>query len=90
MKELTRCNTITVKSFLVRQLLSISYSLFPNILRLLCGPEAATALLIHLRTGCHAIDGHEEQLLRLDLAEQMLDVIEYLYEHLIFRDVLGS
>jgi hypothetical protein len=46
-------------------------------------------LLVHLSPGCYPIDSHEEQLLRLDLAKQMLNVVEDLDKHLIFRHAKG-
>ena len=40
--------------------------------------------MVHLRTGSNSINSHEEELLRLDLAEKMLDIVEDLDEHLFF------
>jgi hypothetical protein len=40
------------------------------------GPEPSRALLVHLGAGSHAVHSHEEELLGLDLAKEVLDVIE--------------
>ena len=47
--------------------------------------------MVHLGARRDTVDGHEEELLGLDLAEQMLDVVEDLDEHLIFgKPCLGG
>src|SRR5438128_928878 len=47
------------------------------------GPEPSRALLVHLGSGGDAVDGHKEEFLGLDLAEQVLDIVEYSDEHLV-------
>ncbi|KAL4864187.1 hypothetical protein BDV12DRAFT_189113 [Aspergillus spectabilis] len=46
-------------------------------------PESSRALLIHFGTRCDTVYRHEKQLLRLDLAVQMFDIIKDGYKHLI-------
>jgi len=49
----------------------------------LCRAETTTSLLVHLRTRSHAVDGHKEQFLRLDLPKEMIHVGEYGGEYLV-------
>lgn len=46
-------------------------------------------MLVHLGSRGNAVDGHEEELLRLDLAEQMLYVVEDGDEHLVLGQSKG-
>jgi hypothetical protein len=42
-----------------------------------CGSKPTTSLLVHLCPGGHTVNRHEEDLLRLDLGEEVIDVREY-------------
>ena len=39
-----------------------------------------------LLPGCHAVNGHEKDLLGLDHPEEDLNVVKYVLEYLFFRD----
>ena len=56
----------------------------------MCGPEAAGALLVHLSTRRHAVDGHEEHLLRHHSVEQLVNVLEHLGHDVRFRHGPGQ
>ena len=86
----TGCDTVRVKRRFLRQLDALFDGLFTGHLSIERGTETSGTLLVHLGARRDTIDGHEEELLRLDLAKQMLDVIEDLDEHLVFRSMLSS
>ena len=79
----TWSNAVTVKRLFLRQLLALSLCLLPHFARFLCRAETTTSLLVHFRTRSHAIDGHKEQFLRLDLPKKMIHVGKYRGEYLV-------
>ena len=83
-------NAIRVERVLLRHLFPFSNRLVPRCFGVQRGSKTAGALLVHLRPRCDTVNGHEEELLRLDLPEQMLDIVEYLDEHLVFGQTLGG
>jgi hypothetical protein len=81
----TRSDAVAVKRLLCWQCFTLSLSLFSYFPGLFCGPKPTASLLVHLGTGRHAVYGHEEKLLGLDFAEQMVDVSEYGSKDLFLR-----
>lgn len=81
---LTWGDAVAVERLFLRHLDSLSDGLFTGCLSLESCSETSCTLLVHLRPRGHAIDGHEEELLRFDLAEEMLNVVEYTNKHLFF------
>ena len=73
-RRLTWRDTIAVERFRIWQLLSLALRLLTHLPRFLRRPEATTTLLVHLRTRGDTVDGHEKQLLRLDLSKEMIDI----------------
>lgn len=84
----SRSDAVRVKCIFFGHFYALTDCLFALPFCVQRSPEPPCALLIHLGARSHSIDRHEEQLLRLDLAEQMLDVVEYLDEHFILADPL--
>ena len=82
-------DTVAIESILFRHGHALPDSPLLGRFGIQCSPEASRALLVHLRARRDAVDGHEEQLLWLDLAKEMLDVIEDGDEHLVFGHAKG-
>jgi len=80
---------ITVKCFFFRHFLAFPNGLLSCILDVKRGAKSPGSLLIHLCPRRNSIDGHEEQLLWLDLPVKMLNIIEYRNEHLFLRHSEG-
>src|SRR2546423_1891457 len=85
-----RRDTVTIECVLLRHFCALPDSLFTGLLSVQSCAKATSALLVHLRSWCYPINSHEEQFLRLDLAKEMLDVVENLDEHLVFRHAKGN
>jgi hypothetical protein len=83
--ERTWSDTIAVERGLLGQLLSLTPGFLLKLLGFLGGPEAPAALLVHLRPRRNAVDGHEEDLARLYLGEEVIDVGEDGEDHLLLR-----
>jgi len=81
---LTWGDAIAVEGLLFGEFLALSKSLFPCNLGIQRSPETTRSLLVHFCAGSNTVHGHEEQLFRFDLPEQMFNVVEYPDEHLIF------
>ena len=86
----TRRDTIRIERIFLWQLLPFSDRFLSRLLCVQGSSESPRPLLVHLRTRGHAINCHEEQLLRLYLAEEVLDIVEDLDEHLILANMLGD
>jgi hypothetical protein len=84
--RLTWRDTVRIESLFLGQDLSIPLGLFLSLLVLLGSPEPPAPLLVHLGPGCTSIDGHEEDLSRLDLGEQVVDVGIDGEDHLFLGD----
>ena len=82
-RGLTWSNTIAIERLLVWQLLSLAQRLLPDLLRLLCGPESPTPLLIHLCARRNTIHSHEEEFFGFYLPEKMIHVGEYRRKYLL-------
>lgn len=78
------CDAIAVKGTLLGHLEAFSQCLIPRHLCIKCGPKSPRSLLVHFGSGCDAVDGHEEELLWLDLAKEMFYVVEDGDEHCVF------
>src|SRR5271170_1589986 len=85
-----RRDTVAIECVLLWHLRALFDSLFTRLLRIQRRAKATSALLVHLSPGCYPVDSHEEQLLRLDLAKEMLNVVEDLDKHFIFRHTKGD
>src|ERR1700733_6022795 len=83
-------DTVAVECILLWHLRAFLDSLFTGLLRIQRCAKATSALLVHLSPGCYPVNSHEEQLLRLDLAKEMLNVVEDLDKHFIFRHAKGD
>ena len=57
-----------------------------SLLVLLGCPKPPAPLLVHLSSGCASVNGHEEDLSRLDLGEQVVDVGIDSEDHLFLGD----
>jgi hypothetical protein len=74
--QLTRRNTVGVEAISLGDVLALGPRLVDRLLHLLGGPEAPTALLVHLGARRNSIDSEEEELLGLDDAEEVRNVGE--------------
>ncbi|PWY79671.1 hypothetical protein BO70DRAFT_52842 [Aspergillus heteromorphus CBS 117.55] len=86
----TRGNAVTVEGILLGHLDTLRNRLLLGGFGVEGGPETSRALLVHLGSRGHTVDRHEEQLLGLDLAVQMLDIIKNGNEHLVFSHSEGG
>ena len=68
---------------LLTELLAELFLLLRFFLRLLRGTETTRALLVHLRAGGDAVDGHVQQLSRAHHSEEAIDVVKDALEHLL-------
>jgi hypothetical protein len=88
-----RRDAVAVERFLGRHFYAFADGLLPSLFSIESGSETSRTLLVHLGARSDTIDGHEKELLGLDLAKQMLDVVEDGDEHLVFglarRDAIG-
>ena len=69
------------------------YAFFPTFRLVVCflrRSEASGSLLVHLGARGDTIYCHEKELLGLDFAEEMLNVVEDFDEHFVLGDVLGD
>jgi hypothetical protein len=73
----TRCDTVGIERFLLWELLSFTLRLLVLLPGVSCGSEPTTSLLVHLCPRGHTVNRHEEDLLRLDLGEEVINVREY-------------
>lgn len=80
----TWSDAVAIKGILRRHLDSLSYRLLFRPLGIQSGSKPSRSLLVHLGSRSNAVDGHEEELLGLDLTEQMLYITKDGDEHLIF------
>jgi hypothetical protein len=89
----TGSNAVAVEGLLLGELLALPNGLFTGLLGVEGSAETTSALLVHLGARGDAIHGHEEQLFRLDFAEQVLDVVEDGDEHFLLGqaevDIVG-
>lgn len=76
-------DTVAVKGLFLGELFAFAESLFTGPLSIQSGPEAPRALLVHFGARGNAVDSHEEELLRLDFPEEVLDVVEDGNEHFL-------
>ena len=81
----TRSDTIRVKGLLLGQLLPFLLSLASLLDGVSRSSKSPASLLVHLRPRGDTVNGHEKDLLRLDLGEQMVYIREYREYHLFFR-----
>ena len=79
----TRGNAVAVEWGLLGHFDTLLDSLLTSLFSVESSSETASTLLVHLGARGDTIDGHEEELLGLDLAKQMLDVVEDGNEHLV-------
>ncbi|KAK4127640.1 hypothetical protein N657DRAFT_220882 [Parathielavia appendiculata] len=85
-RQHTRRDAVAVKRLLLGQLLAFLDGLLAGLLGIQGSAKAAGALLVHLGTRRDTVDGHEKQLLGLDLAKEMFDVVEDGDEHLLLGE----
>jgi hypothetical protein len=92
-ESLTGSDAVAVEWGLLGQLDAVADRLVHGLFGIQRRPESARTLLVHLGPRSDAVDGHEEELLGLDLAEQVLDVVENSDKHFLLgepeRDVLA-
>src|ERR1700761_4550899 len=84
------CNAVTVKGVFLWHFCAFFYSLLPSHFSVQGCSKATSALLIHLCARGNAVYSHEKQLLGLDLAEEIFNIIEYGNEHFVFAQAKGS
>lgn len=82
---LTWCDTVGIESLLLWELFSLLLRLGLLLPGVFGSSESSRSLLVHLCPGGDTVNGHEEDLLRLDLCEQVIDIGEYRQYHLFFR-----
>ncbi|KAF2276441.1 uncharacterized protein EI97DRAFT_39893 [Westerdykella ornata] len=85
-----RGDAVAVKSVFLRHFHAFRNGFLSSLFSIECGAESSGALLVHLGSGCDAINRHEEELFRLNLPKQMLDVVEYGNEHLVLCHAEGG
>ena len=76
-------NTVAVERLLFWHFLPLTNRFFSSIFNIESCAESSCALLVHLSSGGNPINGHEEELMRLNLPKKMLDVVKYRNEHLL-------
>ena len=79
-------DAVAIETLSLGDYFALALGLVDELLHLLRGPEASAALLVHLGTRGDAVDGEEEELLRLDDREQVRDVREHGEEDGLLRD----